>query len=85
MAKNPDYFAQIRARGICTICRQPMPDTDLQLAHSLCNGLVAAGASHREIRALPDADARWAEYQRRRAETRIRRSRTELQHALRVG
>lgn len=52
MGKNPDYYSQIRACGVCSLCRQPMPDDDPRLAHRECRRLIASGLRESEIRAL---------------------------------
>ena len=56
MGKNPEWFAQQRARGRCHICRQPMPDDDVRLAHAACTRQRKCG--------LLTADIRWNEDQR---------------------
>jgi hypothetical protein len=52
MAKNPDYWHQIRARGLCTLCRLPMPDDDPKLAHRACYQLQWQGRTIAEIQVL---------------------------------
>lgn len=50
MGANPDYCQQIRARGVCAICRQPVPDNFDQLAHSACWRRKGGGESEASIR-----------------------------------
>lgn len=50
MGANSDYYHQIRARGLCAICRQPMPDDFAQLAHTDCYRRKGAGETEASIR-----------------------------------
>lgn len=43
MARNPEWFAQVRARGFCYICKRAMRDEDDHLAHLVCSRLVNKG------------------------------------------
>ena len=53
MGSNPEWFAQIRARGLCHLCRRPMPDDNPRLAHRECYHLQWRGWSFAEIRHNP--------------------------------
>lgn len=73
MSPNPNYFRQIRARGRCVICLEPMPDPDPHLAHASCTRLANEGWTRAQIRALSaDARVRHADASRRRRPTRPR-------------
>jgi hypothetical protein len=49
MGNNPEWFYQLRARGICSICKQSMPDEDEKLAHHECYVLQAKGYTYKQI------------------------------------
>jgi len=51
--KNPEWHAQIRARGLCYICRRPMGDDRPQLAHTECYRETNRGRRCRDIRQNP--------------------------------
>jgi len=53
MGSNPDYFAQIRARGLCYICRRLMADDDPRLAHRECYHEQWRGRRVADIRQAP--------------------------------
>lgn len=36
MGRNPEWFDQVRARGICYICQRPMEDDDPRRVHGEC-------------------------------------------------
>lgn len=50
MGRNPDWFRQQRARGVCYLCRRPMADTDPRLAHAACYRLQWRGWTVAAIR-----------------------------------
>jgi hypothetical protein len=55
MGRNPDWHAQIRARGLCILCRRPMRDDDPHLAHRECYREQYRGRRCAEIRTAPPA------------------------------
>ena len=51
MARNPDYYHQIRARGCCVLCRRRFIRADDQRwAHTFCTRMKSGGFTEREIR-----------------------------------
>jgi hypothetical protein len=50
MARNPEWFDQQRAKGICYICKRKMDDNDPKKAHSECYSLVNKGYTHKQVR-----------------------------------
>lgn len=52
MSKNPEWFQQWRARGLCYICRGLMDDDDPRLAHRVCHNLSWRGYTAQQIRAF---------------------------------
>jgi hypothetical protein len=53
MGANDDYWFKVRARGVCTHCRRPMPDDDPRLAHTACSYLQSQRKfTHAQIRAM---------------------------------
>jgi len=55
IATGAVYFHQVRARGLCIICREPIPDDDPRLAHPVCTKLGNEGMLWGTIRALSPA------------------------------
>lgn len=53
MGRNPDYFEQVRARGVCHLCRRAMRDEDPRLAHLECGRLQRRGWTSAQIRKNP--------------------------------
>lgn len=49
--QNKDWFYQMRARGICWICRQSMDENDPKLSHRECARRQRAGEKVAAIRA----------------------------------
>jgi len=66
MASNPEYFAQVRARGLCWICRRPMRDDDPRLAHYECGRAQDQGRTVADVRAQPPALGPLRPYEPRR-------------------
>jgi PP-loop superfamily ATP-utilizing enzyme len=53
MARNPEWFAQQRARGRCYLCQRAMDDADPRLAHRECQQLLGKGWRTSDVRAHP--------------------------------
>lgn len=53
MGRNPEWFAQVRARGVCYICRRMMDDADPRSAHAECHREARRGRSYADIRLAP--------------------------------
>jgi len=53
MAKNPEWFDQMRARGICYICQRAMADDDPRRAHTECLRAQNQGRTYADIRQAP--------------------------------
>jgi hypothetical protein len=53
MGNNPHWFDQVRARGICYICRRPMHDDDPRRRHTECEYEAHHGRTYAQIRNHP--------------------------------
>lgn len=52
MGRNPGWFAQQRAKGICYICKQKMSDDDPNWAHRQCRNLLNQRKTYKEVQEL---------------------------------
>lgn len=61
MGANPHWFDQIRARGLCYICRRPMADDDPRRYHTECGIEAGRGRRRRyaDIRRVPPPLRPW--------------------------
>lgn len=50
MGSNPYWYDQMRARGICYICKTKMSDDDPRRAHTECLTLESKGLTYKRVR-----------------------------------